>query len=157
MMNKHKVFMEYAISAAKLSKCVSMQVGCVAINERGKPISSGVNGTHSGAKNCHELFTCRCPEHSAWSEFHEIHAEMNCILDMARSSVTFKTVDFYVTHSPCSNCLKHMIGLIVKDNIHVNNIIFNEVYRRITPEQLQIQKNYCLNFGVNLSHINEIG
>lgn len=154
--NKHSVFMNYAKETAKLSKCVSLQVGCVAINERGKPISSGVNGTHSGSVNCNDIFTCRCPEHSAFSEEFEIHAEMNCILEMARTSNSFNRIDFYVTHSPCMNCLKHMIGLIVKDSITIDNIIYNEVFRKTTPEKLQQQKEYCLKFGVKLLSIEEI-
>jgi dCMP deaminase len=152
--------MDNAISIARLSKCISMQVGCIAVNERGRIISTGVNGTVSGYKNCCDVHSGRGVEHSSWSEKFEIHAEMNCILEMARSSVTFQSLDLYVTHCPCSNCLKHIIGLRDTSSgaftMNIRNIIYNEVYYRTPIELLLEQKEYCKLFGVNLLSIDEV-
>lgn len=43
--------MQIAFLVARESKCVSHQVGAV-ISKNGRIISTGINGTHSGSKNC---------------------------------------------------------------------------------------------------------
>ena len=147
--------MNTALDLAKLSKCVSMQVGVVAVNERGRIIATGVNGTPAGSPNCCDVHAERGPEHSAWSEEHEIHGEMNTIIEMARSSVTFKEITFYSTHCPCNNCLKHMLALTTPD-APVKRIIYNEVYYRTPVGQLTKQENTCKLLNVELLSIQEI-
>lgn len=154
-MNKHQVFMNMAINLADLSKCVSMKVGVLAINERGRTIATGVNGTSSGAPNCCDVHKERGPEHSAWSDEHEIHAEMNTIIEMARSTVTYNEVTFYSTHCPCNNCLKHMLALTTPEQ-PVKRIIYNEVYYRTPPGQLPKQIVSAKRVGVELLSIQEI-
>lgn len=154
IVSKHQVFMDNALSIAQLSKCVSMQVGVVAVNERGRIIATGVNGTPANFKNCCDVHKERGAEHSAWSELYEIHAEMNTILELARGSATYQMLDFYTTHCPCSNCLKHMVGLHSPDSF-VRSIIYNEVYYRTPLELLAQQKEFCLRFGVTLMSIQE--
>jgi dCMP deaminase len=132
-----------------------MQVGVIAVNERGRIISTGVNGTPSGFPNCCDVHAKRGVEHSAWSEEFEIHGEMNTLLEMARSTVTFNEVTFYTTHCPCDNCLKHMLGLISPDT-KVKRIIYNEVYYRTPIEKLTAQKKTCKLFHVELLSIQEI-
>lgn len=153
--NVHDINMLKALAEAMQSKCSSMQVGCIAVNERGRTISTGVNGTPSGFVNCNEVFANRCAEHSAWSEKFEIHAEMNCILELTRSSISFKEITFYTTHSPCSNCCKHMIGLAWKGDVVVKSIIYNEVYYKTTEAELTELKNWCTLFSVKLLSIEE--
>jgi len=152
----HRTFADIARTIATRSKCVSMQVGCVAVNSRGRIVSTGVNGTVSGHVNCCDVHSGRGAEHSVWSELYEIHAEMNMILEMARSSTTFDVLDLYVTHCPCSNCLKHLIGLNAIGVAVVRNIVYDEVYYKTTPEALAENKQYCKLFGVNLLSVEEI-
>lgn len=154
-MNKHQVFMNMALDLALLSKCVSMQVGVLAVNERGRIIATGVNGTPSGAPNCCDVHKERGPEHSAWSEEHEIHGEMNTIIEMARSTVKYNEVTFYSTHCPCNNCLKHMLALTTPE-APVKRIIYNEVYYRTPAGQLPKQVNTCKLLNVELLSIQEI-
>lgn len=153
-MSDHEIFMDMALNYARFSKCVSMSVGCIAVNGRGRLISTGVNGTPAGFDNCCDVHADRGVAHSAWSDKFEIHAEMNCLLEMARSPITFSAVDFYVTHCPCSNCLKHMLGLNSHD-AKVRRIIYNEVYYRTPIELLTEQKDTCKLFGVELISIQE--
>lgn len=155
-MNKHQIYMDIALSIAKLSKCVSMQVGCIAVNERGRVVSTGINGTVSGHPNCCEIHSDRGPTHSEWSDKFELHAELNCILEMARSTSSFSRLDFYVTHCPCSNCLKHLLGLQAVGSVEIGNIIYNEVYYRSPPELIIEQVAYCRQFGVDLISLNSI-
>jgi dCMP deaminase len=155
MTNKHEIFMDNALSIARLSKCISMQVGCIFVNERGRIVSTGVNGTASGYENCSDVHSCRGEEHSSWSEKYEIHAEMNAILEMARSPVIPRELNIYVTHCPCSNCLKHIIGLNT-DELTVKRIIFNELYYKTSLETFAEQKRYAAQFGVELTGLRDL-
>ena len=61
-MSPHQVFMNIALDLALLSKCVSMKVGVLAVNERGRIIATGVNGTPAGSPNCCDVHKERGPE-----------------------------------------------------------------------------------------------
>jgi dCMP deaminase len=125
--------MSIAHDVATDSKCVSLQVGCVLVKD-GHIISTGVNGTPKGYVNCNSVWSCRCPEHSAWSEKFEIHAEMNAI-GFCPVSVEGSTA--YVTHSPCFPCVKHMIAFGIK------HIIYAERYYRSTDAEIEEIEEFC--------------
>lgn len=144
------IFIEMTKTLAKLSKCVSLDVAAIAVNESGRVVSTGVNGTPSGYTNCCELHTESGPEHSEWSLEHEIHAEMNLILQLARSGQTFKKGKIYSTHSPCQNCLKHLIGLQQEGILEITDIIFAEKYYKVSDEYLKKQIDFASKFKVNL-------
>lgn len=149
-MSSNEDFGDIVNILSRKSKCVSMKVGCIAVNERGRIVSSGVNGTISGGKNCCDVHAVKGNTHSAWSQKYEIHAEMNCILELARSSGKYKSLTFYTTHSPCDNCLKHLMGMRAVGELNIVAIVFNERYDKVSKEELDIQKAYCLEFGVLL-------
>lgn len=148
-----QIYMDIAKSYARMSKCISQSVGCIAVNERGRVISTGVNGTVSGFDNCNSIWEEKGPEHSKWSQKYEIHAEMNMILELAVSNQSFRDLTIYTTHSPCDNCLKHLAGLN-SDN-RVSRIVYNEPYYKMTPEELRIQENYALKLGIILEKLNK--
>ena len=75
-------------------------------------ISTGVNGTPEGFHNCSDLFSERSDEHTAWSNAHEIHAEMNCLLFAAGHGISTEGTTLYCTTEPCGPCLKNLIQSI---------------------------------------------
>lgn len=150
------VFMDMTYSLARLSKCVSMDVASILVDESGRVVATGINGSASGHDNCCELFQEAGPEHSAWSLDYEIHAEMNMILDLARTGKTFTEGKVYCTHSPCQNCLKHLIGLQLKNKVVITDIIFGSKYYKVADEYLEKQVGYAAQFNVNLrKHVKE--
>ena len=119
--NKHVIFMNIADEISKFSKCVSKQVGCVIVRD-GRIISSGCNGTPSGAVNCCELFhhTMMSNDdyrsvHHEFSESMECHAEENAIIIAAKYGVSINGSDLYVSMKPCQRCLKMIAGLGIKN------------------------------------------
>ena len=149
-----QVFMEMTRSLARLSKCVSMDVGCMFVSNRGRIVASGVNGTVSGAENCCDKFKSAGPEHSAWSADNEIHAEMNMILELARGSQTITSGDVYCTHSPCPNCMKHLMGLQEEGRVKINNLFFGTKYYRVSDEELAEQIFRAkLKYNVNMEQV----
>lgn len=145
-----QVFIDCAKSLARLSKCVSMQVGALFVSDRGRILSTGINGTIAGAPNCCDVHSSPGPEHSAWSNDYEIHAEMNMILELARSSQSVSRGNVYSTHSPCPNCMKHMLGLQQEGKLKIDEIVYATKYYKIPDEQIEAQKAFAAQFGVTL-------
>lgn len=146
-----QVFMDMTTNLAGLSKCASMHVASMLVNERGRVISTGINGSISGHDNCCELFDGPSDEHSAWSNDYEVHAEMNMILELARSSNTFSKGTVFCTHSPCPNCLKHILALQMKGVCQIDEIIFGTKYYKVSDESLAKQIQYAAKVGVLLT------
>ena len=124
--SEHQIFINIALEIAKFSKCQSKQVGCVIVRNR-RIISSGCNGSPSGAVNCCEIFDSQTmsdphirEQHHAFSESMECHAEENAIIMAAKFGNAVEGCTFYVSMKPCERCLKMIAGLGVK-NIYYHN------------------------------------
>jgi dCMP deaminase len=146
------VFMNVAKQLAVMSKCVSMQVCCIGVSN-GRIKTTGINGTAPGHPNCCDVHSHRGPDHSAWSEKYEIHAEMNAIMDMVRSKVDTEDLTLYITHNPCWNCLKHIVSLNAAGTTKVKRIVYNEQYYRTSDEEIIEAINYCNKSGISLEQI----
>jgi len=132
--NEHTIFINIAKEIAKFSKCQSKQVGCIIVKD-GRIISSGCNGTPSGAINCCDVFDKNKldpndqnydsdyrAQHHAFSESLECHAEENAILMAAKFGNSIDGAVFYTSLKPCERCLK-MIA-----NLNVKRIYYHDVY-----------------------------
>ena len=153
--NQHKIFIAIANEIAKFSKCQSKQVGCIVVKD-GRIISSGCNGTPSGAVNCSNLFTSsrmREPEyrekHHAFSEAMECHAEENAILMAARYGNNIEKSTFYVSMKPCERCLK-MIA-----NLNVKFIYYDKIYDKCV-EYKDYVKEMIRDLGIRLIDVNTL-
>jgi dCMP deaminase len=154
---KHKVFNNIALELANLSKCKYTKVACIAVEE-GRIKATGVNGTPSNFDNCCDVHFEERDDHKHWSDDYEIHAEMNMILDLARSSSNPSKLTIYTTLSPCKNCLKHLIGLNRKanhDSLFIDKIVYNEKYHRLSHDEIQEMKDYALRANIELLWIGE--
>ena len=92
--------MKIAQATALRSKDISTKVGCVIVDENDRIVSTGYNG-----------FVSKCDESLMTFErplkyYLTIHAEMNALLYSRRS---LDGCTLYTTHSPCDNCLKHIL------------------------------------------------
>ena len=140
-MRLDKYYLDIAEAASQRSKCVSLKVGCVLVMDD-KIVSTGLNGTLRGAPNCCDHFpNGNCKEHGAWSEEHEIHAEMNAIFQSGRI-LTGAWV--FTTTSPCWNCLKHLLAA------GITRIYYREKYWRTSANQLLDMWDRCQRRGAQL-------
>lgn len=138
-MDKHLYYLDVAKTVAKRSKCVSMSVGCVLVKDD-QIISTGINGTPKRYKNCCDHYLeGKDDTHHEWSLKYEIHSEMNAML---RCNTSLQGSTAYITHSPCHNCLKHMIAAGIKD------IYFLEQYYRQTEDERAELATYAFECGV---------
>lgn len=133
----HNMFLNIAEEISKNSNCVSFQVGAVLVKDK-RIISTGYNGTPAGFINCNEYFqnkTYTREEHHVFSEKFEIHAELNTIIYAARSGISIQNSDIYITHQPCSNCLKMLAGAGIK-NIYYRYPYDKSNYNDLTEKLL---------------------
>ena len=108
-------YMEIAKTLAKRSYCNRLQVGCIIV-KNGRIISNGFNGTIPGFENICETMDDKT-SHSV------IHAEMNAIMKLARSTESSEDGVMFVTHSPCVECAKHIIQAGIRE------VVYEEKYR----------------------------
>lgn len=102
------------------SKCVSRQVGCLIVKD-GRIISTGYNGTISGAANCNTIFSSdfNRDEHHTWSLLNEIHAEQNAIAVAAKYGISLNNCVCYTSMQPCNTCLLLLAQSGIKEIIYV--------------------------------------
>lgn len=118
-------FKNVCLETAKLSTCVSKQVGAILVKDN-RIIAIGYNGVAKGEKHCNEIFseTFNREEHSAWSKFHEYHAEENLLLFCLREGISTKGCSLFVSLSPCINCAK------LVTNSGIEKVYYIEEYDR---------------------------
>ena len=96
------LYMEMAESVSKLSSARRLQVGTVVVKDN-RVISFGYNGTPTGWDNNCEL----TDEDGTLSTKKEvIHAEMNAIAKLAKSTESGEGAVMFITHAPCMECAK---------------------------------------------------
>lgn len=101
MLNE-EYFMGIAKAVAAKSKDPNTHVGSVLVDPSNKIVSTGYNG-----------MVAKIDEKGMWECKHPfvIHAEMNALLYAGREA---RGCQMYITHAPCSQCLKHMFQAGVK-------------------------------------------
>lgn len=89
--------MDIALAVSAKSKDPNTQVGAVLVSAEDKVVATGYNGMVKGAV-----------EKQMWDPKHPyvIHAEMNALLYAGREA---RGCQMFVTHAPCSQCLKHLL------------------------------------------------
>lgn len=126
---KSQIFMEIATTWAKLSTCSSrISVGCVLVNPLGQIVASGYNGSPRGFPHCDEV---GCDFDTEGHCMRVIHAEMNALLQCARTGAQTNDCFLYVTHSPCPRCA------IVIAQSGISRVVYQVAYKgAYTTEQI---------------------
>ncbi len=116
-MNKYDyAYMKCAEAFADCSTSTRAKVGCVIVNDG--IIAEGLNGTPPGYHtNC-------CEDENGKTLRCVIHSEMNAILRSARKSgASTIGATMYITHSPCPDCVKHILAAGIK------KVIYKHLYK----------------------------
>jgi len=100
-------YMECAEVFSKLSSAKRLKVGSIIVKDN-RIISIGYNGTPAGWESnvCEDENNKTLPE--------VIHAEMNCINKLAKSTESGENSTMFITHSPCMECSKSIYGAGIK-------------------------------------------
>jgi dCMP deaminase len=100
---------------SKLSSCERLQVGCVIV-KNDTIIGIGYNGTPKGDDNC-------CEDGNGYTKPETIHAEINALMKVARSTNSTENSDIFITHSPCIECAKAI------KQAGINSVYYKNTYR----------------------------
>ncbi len=132
---------DLAQNASKLSDCVMRHVGATLVRDK-EILSTGNNRSLIHGRCC-DLFSRHDKEnHKIWSSIHEVHAEIDCINNCAKSGISTDNTEMVITYSPCTACAQAIITAGIK-----------KVY--MVPE-LQEDKIIKKNIGVYLLLTNNI-
>ena len=157
-MTKDEIYMNMVDNYSNFSKCQFTKVACFIVNENGRIISPGVNGTIPGDENCCDhVFETR-EDHVKYTKENEIHAESNSILELATNQTKYSKLSVYVNLSPCHECLKLLLGLTRNsghNKITIEKIVFKEKYHRTTDQELIDMKAKAAKYGCQLLSLEE--
>jgi dCMP deaminase len=104
-LRRESYFMQLAELTAKRGSCSRAQVGCVLVDEKTKRIISvGYNSSPKGTDECHDVGCLIHNDHCIRC----LHAEQAAILNITTKP---EKIICYVTHQPCLNCFKLLVGL----------------------------------------------
>lgn len=126
--------MSVAETYANLSSATRLKVGCVIV-KNDTIIGIGYNGMPSGWTNeCEEYRLTESSDGTPMADVPEnyysvtkpevIHAEINAIAKVARSTNSTEGAVMFVTHAPCIECAKiiHQSG--------INSVFYRNAYRQ---------------------------
>ena len=114
MKNWDQMYMDFALRAARESKCPRKKVGCCILLESGL-LATGINGFPEGKEE-------------QWTDGTEsnplvVHSELNALGKLLEQGVSAKGATVYVTMQPCLECSKLLVRAKVK------RVVYLEEYR----------------------------
>jgi len=100
-------YMDVAERTAQLSRAKRLQVGSLVVKDD-SIISYGYNGTPAGWDNvCENVIGYGTDGQPVLKTRPEVlHAEMNCLMKLAKGSGSGAGADMFITHQPCLDCAK---------------------------------------------------
>lgn len=111
-------FMNIARVVSSRSTCPRKFVGAVIVKDR-TILSTGYNGSVRGLPHCSDVGHMMESGHCVAT----IHAEVNAIIQAAKTGAVIDEATIYVTASPCWNCFKACA------NAGIQRICYGEFYR----------------------------
>ena len=152
--NKDKTLMSYAVQFSQESPCISTRVGAL-LEMNGEIVAMAYNDIpsmrddefhnerkHVCSRVCSHMLNeegklkaVHRPEHSAWSNDNEIHAEMRVIMNAHLDGVELRNATLYTTASPCPNCAKHLE--LYAAHSAIGRIVYLDKYDRGNDEWIK--------------------
>lgn len=118
-----KAYMDTAKRFAELSYARRLHVGAIVV-KNDRIISIGYNGMPAGwDNNCEDELHQPVGRINLVTKPEVLHAERNALDKLARGSEGGDGADMFVTHSPCLECAKSILGAGIK------RVWFGEQYR----------------------------
>lgn len=123
-MDWHHYYLGIADAVSARGSCSRRKVGALIVVDRAI-VSTGYNGTPSGATNCNEGGCPRCagqaPPGSGYDLCLCVHAEQNAIAQAARHGNATNGGVLYCTLRPCFGCVKESIQAGIKQLIYTED------------------------------------
>jgi len=118
-----KAYMQVAKVFADLSSATRLHVGAIVVKDN-RIISIGYNGMPSGwDNNCEYKVWTQDGDYVLKTRPEVLHAEMNALMKLARSTESGEGATLFITHSPCIECAKGIYQSGIK------KVYFGQQYR----------------------------
>lgn len=132
----NQYFMSQTLLISMRSSCSRLSVGAVIVRDR-RVISAGYNGSVSGDVHCSEI-GCKVVDGHC---IRTVHAEVNAIIQCAKSGVLTEGADIYVSHFPCLQCTKLIIQAGIKNLFYLYDYNNNDyAIELLNHSNIQIKK-----------------
>jgi dCMP deaminase len=129
-------FMQITRLVSTRSTCLRRNVGAVLVKDK-RILATGYNGVARDLAHCLDIGCLRDKMHVPSGQRHElcrgIHAEQNAIIQAATSGINIQGSVLYVTHYPCSLCVKMIL------NASINRIHYLEGYPDDLAKELALE------------------
>src|SRR4030042_6523961 len=102
-------FLTLARHVSTRATCDRLHAGCVLVSDK-RILSTGYNGSLPGVDHCDDVGHLMMNDHCVATE----HAERNAVANAARAGVSTLGSTAYVTHTPCWDCIKHLVAAGIK-------------------------------------------
>jgi dCMP deaminase len=141
-----KKFIDYFMSMAELTASLSyakrLQVGALIVKGN-RIVGTGYNGMPTDWDNvCEEVVPP-----NEWVEFEQLktkpevlHAEMNALMKLAKSSESGNNAAIFITHSPCIDCAKGIYQAGIKEVYYKNDYHSSQGIEFLEKCELKITK-----------------
>ncbi len=114
-------FMELTHLIATRSTCLRRRVGALIVKDK-RILCTGYNGAPKNLPHCLDIGCLREKLHIPSGERHELcrglHAEQNAIIQAATFGISIQGAVLYITHYPCSLCIKMILNAGIKKVIY---------------------------------------
>lgn len=112
-------FINICTEVKSRSTCLRRQIGAIVVRNN-RILVTGYNGAPPGLTSCLDKGFCirqklDIPSGENSELCRAIHAEQNCITQAALFGISLKDATLYVTTSPCSICVKLLIGIAISE------------------------------------------
>ncbi len=104
---ENSLYMDLALRIAEESYSTRTKVGCVIVKDN-NVLSTGWNGMPSGMPNC-------CEDEHGVTKVEVLHAELNALAKVAKSTQSCEGAKIYITMSPCIDCSKMLASVGIKE------------------------------------------
>ncbi len=132
---KH-AYMRTAQTFAELSHAQRLKVGCIVVKQD-RIISIGYNGMPSGWSNiCEDVLE----DGSTRTKPEVLHAEMNSLMKLAKSTESGDKAAMFVTHSPCLECAKSIYQAGISTVYYKNDYRSNDGIEFLTKCGVHVVK-----------------
>lgn len=119
--SRHQMYLEIARTVSKRSTCHRLNVGAVIVLGKDPGLlTTGYNGVPPGEYHCEGN---GCPLSTSGGCTRARHAEWNAIDRLHPQYMGAENLVIYCTHSPCPNCVDHII------NAGIKQVYFETAYR----------------------------
>lgn len=133
-------FMQTAKIFGNLSSARKLKVGAIAVKDD-RIISIGYNGMPSGWDNdCEYQFTDTDGMQYLKTNPEVLHAEMNCLMKLARSTESGINASMFITHAPCMECAKGIWQTGIKEVFYEEDYKSNQGIEFLQKCQIPVRK-----------------